>query len=155
MWSWLYLLSAITKECEALSYQLQIDFRPRAKKKVGIQSRSGYGVEEKHPVVLREIKHYSATAQRAILIKEILSFMDRLVQWLFKGFVVFGILFRHMIKLVTLVIRKLAQDWVQLRVFVSTDISLHDAAAFPISNRSSPSQEFRPLLKPRSSLLCL
>jgi len=61
-------------------------------------------------VVLREIKHYSATAQRAILIKEILSFMDRLVQWLFKGFVVFGILFRHMIKLVTLVIRKLAQD---------------------------------------------
>jgi hypothetical protein len=49
------------------------------KKKERMQSRSGYGVEEKHPVVLREIKHYSATAQGAILIKEILNCVDRLM----------------------------------------------------------------------------
>jgi hypothetical protein len=60
-------LSAITKECEALGCQLQTILNLGTKK-----SRSVYGVEEKHPVVVREIRHYSATAQRAILIKEIL-----------------------------------------------------------------------------------
>jgi hypothetical protein len=97
-------------ECEALGCQLQKILSLDKKKVVGVQSLSGYGVEEKHPVVLKEIKHYSATAQRTILIKEILSFVDRLMHRLFKGFVVFGILFRHLIKLVVLVIRKLAQD---------------------------------------------
>lgn len=67
-------------------------------------------MEEIYPVVLGEIKHYSATAQRAILIKEVLSFMDQLMHLLFKVFVVFVIVFRHMTTLVILVMRKLTQE---------------------------------------------
>jgi len=55
------------------------DFKSREKKLVEVRSRSGYGVDEKRPVVLTEIKQYSATAQRAILIRETLSFIDRLM----------------------------------------------------------------------------
>jgi len=130
-------LSAITKECEALGWQIQTILSLGKNTSWNAKSVWIRCWRNKSCCLEGNHKHYSATAQRAILIQGILSFMDRLMHWLFKSFVVFGIVFRDMIKLEILVIRKLVQDWVQLRVFLSTEISLNEAAAFLINNRSS------------------